>query len=75
MNGPQGNDWMPLFSGNIVNPGLPSVQPNELTVTAPDQRSSSRHVFTNFPNTKLQTFSPNTGIPRLVRFQLVRFSI
>ena len=45
----QGNDWMPLFSGNITNPGLPSVQPNELMVIAPDQRSSSRHVFTNFP--------------------------
>ena len=54
---PQGNDWMPLFSGNIVNPGLPSVQPNELMVTAPDQRSSSWHVFTNFPNMNLRIFS------------------
>ena len=38
----QANDWMPLFSGNITNPGLPSVQPNELVVTAPDQRAAKQ---------------------------------
>ena len=52
----QGNDWMPLFSGNITNPGLPSVQPNELMVTAPDQRSSSSRVFTIPEITKLRIY-------------------
>ena len=38
----QTTDWMPLFSGNVTNPCLPSVQPMELTLTPSDPRAAKQ---------------------------------
>ena len=35
-------DWTPLFSGSTSNPGLPSVQPYELTFISPDARAAKQ---------------------------------
>lgn len=36
------SDWMPLFSGNVPNPGLPSVQPPELSSLPVDHRAAKQ---------------------------------
>ena len=38
----QTNDWLPLFSGNMTNPGLPSVQPVELSLVAAEARAAKQ---------------------------------
>lgn len=38
----QTSDWTALFSGNVSNPGLPSIQPNELTISSSDHRAAKQ---------------------------------
>ena len=35
-------DWTALFTGSTANPGLPSIQPYELAITAPDSRAAKQ---------------------------------
>ena len=37
-----GNDWMPIFVGNVTNPGLPSVQPIDLIGPPADHRAAKQ---------------------------------
>ncbi len=38
----QSGDWLPLFGGNVSNPGLPSIQPSELVYAQKDHRAAKQ---------------------------------
>lgn len=38
----QASDWMPLFTGNLPNPGMPSIQPAELPLAQSDHRAAKQ---------------------------------